>query len=187
VTYGPVFGLTIMGLLLALRPVRSRYGFTERNIERRCGLAILDADHSGSERHMKDRYDAMVGWTLLGCVLTPVCFFFGVDFAGGGHGWLVPLGAALFSIVTGPVTGLAWALRHKIAGWWIALCLMFFEILLDIWLAAITIQDQNEGFRKVWKIAPVWVIAWVVLFLGHQLVAWVIVLFYRHFGAAQKD
>jgi hypothetical protein len=118
----------------------------------------------------------MVAWTTLGSLLVPVYFYFGVAFGGGGHGWLAPLGGALTSFVTGPVTGLAWALRRTMTGWWIALCLMIFEVLVDVCLVRVTLPDENEVFKKAWEMGPVWVLAWSVLFLSHHLVALAIVL-----------
>jgi hypothetical protein len=161
-------------------PACRRFGTTERRICPQCGRALQDGDVYDLERNWIDSCAATAGWTFLGGILAPVYLYFGFEFGGGGHGWLLPLMGALTSFVTAPGTGLAWALRRTNTGWWIALCLMLFEMLTDVWFVAVDLgRDSGKGMKLGWEVAPVWVILWTILFLAHQLVAPVIVFFHK--------
>jgi hypothetical protein len=120
-----------------------------------------------------DRLD--LSWRYLALV----CLFFGLEFAAAGHGWMIPAVAAVTTLITGPGTGLAWALRRAKTGWRIAVGLMVFEMLVDLWLFLTHVDASDDRFASAWQMAPVWEIIWAVLFLGHQLLTCVIVISYR--------
>jgi hypothetical protein len=148
----------------------------------RCERTLGDADVYDTERNPLHTCGPIAGWTFLGGIVALAYLFFGVWVAAGGHGWLLPGAAALFSIITGPGAGLAWALRRTETGWWIALCLMLFEMLVDAWIVFINFNNSKgsgDRFEQVWQGAPGWVIVWAILFLAHQLVAPVIVFVYK--------
>jgi hypothetical protein len=161
-------------------PACGRCGSTDRKQCPGCSFLLRDVDLSESEQSVADSCGAMLGWILLGILYSLICLFLGQDFAGGGHGWLVPFAAALTICITGPATGVAWALRRTNTGWWIALSLIMFGALVDICLVALDLRDSGEHFKKGWEVAPQGVIIWSFFFLGHQLVALVIVLFYKY-------
>jgi hypothetical protein len=164
-------------------PACGRSGFTDRKKCPGCRITLRNGEISDSERNRRDSCAALVGWTTLGAILGMLYFCFGLWVAAGGHGWLIPGIAGLFSIITAPGAGLAWGLRRTPTGWWIALGLLFFEMLVNVWLVIINFKDSKgsgEPFENVWEAAAVWVGVWAILYLAHQLVAQVIVFFYKH-------
>jgi uncharacterized membrane protein len=126
-------------------------------------------------------WGALVGWPLLGMVLSLICLGVGIHFAGGGHAWMVPVLAATTTLLTSPVTGAAWALRRTKAAWWIAVCLVIFGLLVDVWFLVGVLDDSRSWLRRAWEAAPLRVIVWAILFFGQQIVAWVIVLLHEIF------
>jgi hypothetical protein len=171
-------------------PACGRFGSTEGKICPRCGRALQDADVYDTERSPVQTCGPVVGWTFLGGILTFAYLSFGVWVAAGGHGRLVPGVAAFFSIITGPGAGLAWALRRTETGWWIALCLMLFELLVDAWIVFINFNNSKGSgvrFEKVWEATPGWVIGWAIAFLAHQLVAPMIVFCHKRLAPRSEE
>jgi len=143
-----------------------RFGETESRFCPSCGAAlgreeILDNDTDGC--------GSAIGWTLVGFVFLCATAFLAFEFAGAGHGWILPARASLLVLVNHPLTGLAWALRRRWQGWWIALYLLTSAFVWNVFWFVLKDSQDGDGFKKVWSLAPAWVVVWAVLYFGPQL------------------
>jgi hypothetical protein len=143
-----------------------RFGEAESKRCPSCGASlgrgeILDGD--------KISCGSLIGWTYAGFMFLCATAFLAFELGGVGHGWMLPGRASLLVLVNHPLTGLAWALRRKRQGWWIALYLLISAIVWDVLWLVLENRHADDRFEKVWSLMPVWVVVWAVLYFGPQL------------------
>jgi hypothetical protein len=151
-----------------------------------CSFLLRDADFVDLNASLERVYVAVIVWTSLGILYTMFCLFLGRDFGGGGHGWMIPFAAGITTLLTGPMTGVAWALRRTTTGWRIALCLVIFVLLIDLGIVAVELRNSGTVWGG-WEIAHYAMIIWAVIFASHQLVAGAVVLLHKRFNQSPTN
>lgn len=98
-----------------------------------------------------------------------------VAMGGAGHGW-ISAGIMAFSLVTAPLAGLAWALRHRGAGRIIAWIVLVAAIVIDIALFMATVNEGLEYAGDAFRSDPLVLTIWWILCFSWQVAAVVLIV-----------
>ena len=104
-----------------------------------------------------------------------VLAFLAIGLAGAGHGWTSQRISAV-GLIAAPLAAAAWLRREEMWSRWLAGALLILGMTLDV---AIVITTQLEGWQypvEAWRQVPLWVLAWLSLWVGWQALAGVVLV-----------
>ena len=118
-----------------------------------------------------DRGRAAIGWMFVAMLLGGLaCPFLAVLLfdVGRGSAWAVRTSSV--AGVVSPLACVAWAMRHRTDGKWLARVLLAVAVVADAFLLGVARRDA-EYFRLAWRSSPSALAAWATLWLLWQAVA----------------
>jgi hypothetical protein len=115
-------------------------------------------------------------WVAIGVAVGLADAYLAALMAGAGHGWTSAFPCSLLVILGAPVAAVAWILRRKHIGFYLALAMLIVATVTNAYLWRTTVAEGVEYVGKVWSTAPALVILWAVMFASWQLVALAVVL-----------
>ena len=125
---------------------------------------------------------AATGWLFVILLLAGVaCPFVAALLGGEGRGWNSAFPVSFLAAVTSPLSGVAWALRHRPAGRGLALILLVTAVAADVTLVSFTRSEGVEYFGRAWSSEQGLTLTWAAAWALWQLVA-AAALFRRRLG-----